>query len=150
MAVRDVSNREETLACENDSHIIRLRERGVKQGEGRNSTLGGRHRIVHNQLLTLGQLAYTLCDGCWRVRRSGYGNVLNAVMPPKITHNSYLICRIYINSSTANYFFPGQRNSALNKIRRKYHRKRQCLDVTASDVTQTLLQEKLSARDVAC
>jgi ribosomal protein L37AE/L43A len=49
MAVRDVSNREETLACENDPHIIRLRERGVKQGEGRKSTLSGRHRIVHNQ-----------------------------------------------------------------------------------------------------
>jgi hypothetical protein len=39
--------------------IIRLRERGVKQGEGRNSTIGERHRIVPTKL-TLGQLAYTL------------------------------------------------------------------------------------------
>jgi hypothetical protein len=52
MAVREVSNREETLACANDPHIIRLREQGVKNGEGRNSTLGGMHRIDHNQVDT--------------------------------------------------------------------------------------------------
>jgi hypothetical protein len=52
ISVRDVSKREETLACENDPHIIRFRERGVKQGEGRNRTLSGRHRIVHNQVDT--------------------------------------------------------------------------------------------------
>jgi hypothetical protein len=40
MAARDISNREETLACEDNPHIIRLRERGVKQGEGR---ISGRH-----------------------------------------------------------------------------------------------------------
>jgi hypothetical protein len=52
MAVRDVSNREDTLACENDPHIILLKERGVKQGEVKNSTQGGRYRIVHNQVDT--------------------------------------------------------------------------------------------------
>jgi hypothetical protein len=43
MAVRDVSNREEMLARENDPHIIRLREWGVKQGEVRISMLSRRH-----------------------------------------------------------------------------------------------------------
>jgi hypothetical protein len=67
MVVRDVSNREETLACENDPHIIRLIERGVKQGEKRTITLSGKYRIVHNQVDTGTISIHTLR---WLVERS--------------------------------------------------------------------------------
>jgi hypothetical protein len=89
MAVRDFSNREETLACENDPHIIRLRERGVKQGEGRQSTLGGRHRIVHNQVDTGTISIHTLRWLLERVEERIW-EFLTAVIPPQITHNSQL------------------------------------------------------------
>jgi hypothetical protein len=34
------------------THTLSDREQGVKQGEGRNITLGERHQIVHNQVDT--------------------------------------------------------------------------------------------------